>query len=129
MARATAQNTTKTTLRIADLSFVTSLTGKLQPGQSRRCFWNVKATGDYDRDFRIGERLDLEYLAYEEANLREGGPGSLQHIVGDMPRPLTGVEVGFLIMVSYAAGSGAHESRRVSAFWQSARDRGYADAY
>jgi hypothetical protein len=39
-------------------------------------------------------------------------------IVGDMPRSLTGVEIGFLIMVSYAAGAGAAEARRVAKYWQ-----------
>ena len=38
-----------------------------------------------------------------------------------MPRPLTGVEIGFLIMVSIAAGAGAVKARRVSEFWQDNR--------
>jgi hypothetical protein len=72
-----------------------------------RSFWNVKPTGDYEKDCIIGTRLALKYLAYEEADY--DGPGSLQLIVKDMPRKLSGVEIGFLTMVSYAA-----RSRRIS---------------
>jgi len=41
-------------------------------------------------------------------------------IVADMPRELTGVEVGFLTMVSYAAGAGAYRARQVAAYWDAA---------
>ncbi len=69
----------------------------------------------YDQDCKIGTRLALEYLAFEEA--QEDGCGLLQHIVDDMPRPLTGVEIGFLIMLSRAAGAGVAEARRVAKIW------------
>jgi hypothetical protein len=69
---------------------------------------------NYDQDFKIGERLALEYLAFEEAD--KNGPGHLQMIVGDMPRPLTDIEIHFLILVSSAAG--AAEARRVAKSWQ-----------
>jgi hypothetical protein len=37
-------------------------------------------------------------------------------IVADMPRPLTGVGIGFLIMVSYATVAGAYRARKVAAY-------------
>jgi hypothetical protein len=111
---------------IAALSFVASRDGKALPkptkNQERRCFWNVAGTGDYDQDCKLGQQLALEYLAFEEAD--KGGPGNLLHmIVSDMPRPLTGAEKGFLIMVSYAAGAGADKARRVAAYWREMRAR------
>jgi hypothetical protein len=104
---------------IGDLSFVASRDGKTLPKPTKdqlpRCFWNVAGTGDYHQDCKIGQRLALEYLAFEEAD--KGGSGNLQLIVRDMPHPLTGVETGFLIMVSIAAGAGAAEARRVAGYW------------
>jgi len=104
---------------VGRLSFVASRDGKTLPKATRnqlpRCFWNVRATGNYDQDVKIGERLALEYLAFEEAD--KGGSGHLQMIVADMPRPLTDVETGFLITVSLAAGAGAAEARRVAKLW------------
>jgi hypothetical protein len=109
-----------TTPKVSDLSFVAPRDGKTlakaSGDQWPRCFWNVAGTGDYNQDCKIGEQLALEYLAFEEAE--EDGGGNLQMIVGDMPRPLTGVEIGFLIMVSLAAGAGAAEARRVAKHWQ-----------
>lgn len=117
MAKATSKNITT---RLLDLSFVASRDGKNlpkpKPGQHGRCWWNVTSTGDYNRDCEIGQRLAIEYLAFEEAD--KGGAGHLNLIVNDMPRPLTGVEHGFLIMVSFAAGAGANEARRIDAYWK-----------
>jgi hypothetical protein len=108
-----------TTLDIGNLSFVASRDGKTLPKatgeQWPRCFWNVAATGSYEQDCKIGQRLALEYLALEEAD--KDGSGHLQMIVEDMPRSLTGVEIGFLIIVSLAAGAGAAEARRVHKYW------------
>lgn len=98
---------------IARLSFVVS-----RRGQKGRCFWSVAATGDYSHDCKIGEGLALEYLAYEEAD--EDGPGHLPQIVADMPRTLTGVEVGFLSIVAYAAGAGAWRARQIADYWRKA---------
>jgi hypothetical protein len=97
---------------IRDLSFV-SVKAK------RRCFWHVRATGDYLSDGRLGERFALEYLAFEEAD--KGGAGHLQLIVEDMPRKLGPIEISFLTMISYAAGAGADKARRVSAYWDRCR--------
>lgn len=81
-----------------------------------RYWWHVKPTGDYGADCKTGEALALEYLAFEEKD--ESGAGHLQVIVGDMPRDLTGIEVGFLATVSCAAGAGAWKAREeVSAYW------------
>jgi hypothetical protein len=98
---------------IADLSFV-------RPDQQKgRCFWHVQSTGDHQADGELGQRLALEYLAFEEADSE--GPGHLQWIVRDMPRAIGPIETGFLTLVSYAAGAGAHEARRVAAYWESCR--------
>jgi hypothetical protein len=51
----------------------------------------VQATGESGKDCDLGGRLALEFLDYEERNER---CSTLQFIVGDMPRPLTGVESG-----------------------------------
>jgi len=70
------------------------------------------------RDCKIGGALALEYLAMEEADTH--GPGHLPKIVGDSSRaPLTGVEVGFLTMVAYAARAGADRAREIAAYWES----------
>ncbi len=115
--------TKKSTARhpIAALSFVASRDGKTlpkaPPGQPLRCFWHVKPTGGYAHDCEKGKALAFEYLAFEEADV--GGSGHLQLIVADMPRQLTGVEISFLTMVSYAAGAGAGAARArgVAAYW------------
>jgi hypothetical protein len=98
---------------------VASRDGKTLPkatgDQWPRCFWNIAGTGDYGQDCRIGQRLALEYLVFEEA--QEDGGCHLQMIVEDMPLPLTGVEIGFLVMVSPAASAGAAAVRRVHKYW------------
>ena len=103
---------------LAELSFVGDRVNS-RPHQFPRCFWTVKATGNYGEDCQIGHKLALEYLAMEEADV--GGPGHLQMIVQDMPRELTGIEIGFLTMVSFAAGSGADAARRTAAYWEEAQ--------
>jgi hypothetical protein len=112
-------------IRIGDLSFVAHRGGKQFPratgNQSPSCFWDVARTGDYVQDCKIGERLALEYLDFEEGSAPGGG--HLQMIVNDMPHPLTGVEIGFLSMISFAAGAGAAEARRVAWYWHDMSDR------
>jgi hypothetical protein len=104
---------------ISRLSFVAARDGKTLPkpkgNQLGRCFWHVKPSGDYGKDCVTGRALALEYLALEEEDT--GGQGYLPLIVGDMPRALTGIEVGFLTMVSYAAGAGAQRARKINAYW------------
>ncbi|AVA20652.1 hypothetical protein [Rhizobium sp. NXC24] len=102
------------------LSFTALRDGKALPkakkGQHNRCFWNVSGTGDYAVDCMIGERLALEYLQYEEDDV--GGSGCLNLIVNDMPRPLTGVEHGFLTMVALQARAGRGRARQIFAYWE-----------
>jgi hypothetical protein len=43
--------------------------------------------------------------------------GDLQMIVGDMPRPLTMVEIAFLQLVSFAAAKGAWRARQIAKYW------------
>lgn len=93
------------------LSFV-GTRKKSEPGHPRH-WWRVEPTGDYIKDCELGTRLGLEYLTFEEAD--QGT--HLQLIVADMPRKLTGLEIGFLSAVSQAASAGAHRARAVSAYW------------
>ena len=95
---------------IADLSFVKSKC------KGRRCFWHFRSIGDYHKDEELGQRVALEYLAFEEADT--GGPGRLQLIVADMTR-IGPIEISFLTLISYAAGAGAYKARRVAAYWDS----------
>jgi hypothetical protein len=108
---------------ITRLSFVADRDGKaLQKPTGRqfpRCFWHVKSTGDLTADDLAGEKLALEYLAFEEAN--KGRAGYLPLIVGDMPRKLGPIEISFLAMVSYAASAGAQRARNVAAYWERCR--------
>ena len=105
---------------VARLSFVATRDGRalLLPteGQFPRCFWHVEPTGDPRAADLAGEKLALEYLAFEEAN--KGGGGHLQLIVGDMPRKLGPIEISFLTMVSYAASAGAQRARDIAAYWE-----------
>lgn len=78
---------------------------------------NVKATGDYALDCEIGRKIALSYLAYEEANGENRG-GHLAGIVEKMPRSLTGVEISFLQIVSFAAAAGADRGRQVVGYWK-----------
>jgi hypothetical protein len=103
---------------ISKPSFVASRDGKTLPRakgyKSLRCFWNVATTGDDGQDSKLGARLALEYLAYEEAH-HDGG--ALQMIVADMPRRLTMIEIAFLQMVSFAAAAGAYRARQIAKYW------------
>jgi hypothetical protein len=120
--RANARTTTKLSQpaddQLAKVSFFAIRDGKIlaKPTASPlpRCFWNVRSTGDYGTDCRTGENLALEYLELQE----RGDSGSyLQLIVADMPRKLTGVEVGFLTVVAHSAAAGANEGRRLVRYW------------
>ncbi|MER9167319.1 hypothetical protein NKI12_08030 [Mesorhizobium australicum] len=103
-----------TTPKIEYLPFI-GLREKGEPGEISRHFWRVQPTGDYRLDCQTGTKAALQYLAYEEAD--RGGGGILQHIVSDMPRALTGIEVGFLQMVAFAASAGAYRAREIDAYW------------
>lgn len=81
-------------------------------------FWSVNATGDYHADCLHGRDLALEYLAYEAAN--RDGPCQLASIVADMPRPLTGVEVGFLELVGLQARAAPGRAALIADNWRRA---------
>lgn len=78
-------------------------------------FWNVRSSGSYASDCELGGRLAVEYLTYEEEDA--DGPGLLQHIVGDMPRDLTGVEIAFLQLVAFQAKVGRGRARQINDYW------------
>ncbi len=111
---------------IVDLSFVASRDGKALPkakkGEISRCFWHVLPTGEYGTDNEQGSRLALEYLLYEE-HKGANSPTILPQIIGDMPRPLGGIEIGFLTLVGFAAEAGANRARGISAYWDDCRER------
>ena len=110
---------------IKELSFIASRDGKTLPKpvgeQLPRCFWNVKSTGNYSVDCTIGQRLALEYLRYEEADV--GGSGILNMIVDDMPRPLTGIEHAFLQMVCFQARAGRGRAKQIATYWDQCAER------
>ena len=84
------------------------------------CFWHVRSTGNSHKDEWLGYRFALEYLALEKAS---SDGGYLQLIVQDMPRKLGPIEIGFLLLVSLAAGEGVDRARRVVAYWKTQSKR------
>jgi hypothetical protein len=91
----------------------------LPPGRFPRCFWNVKATGRYEEDCDRGEALAIEFL-----NFSASIPGSLlSSIVGDMPRPLTGVEIAFLGTIGDVAKAGHRPTIRLTQLWSGAKGK------
>lgn len=85
-------------------------------GQLPRNFWSVKASGDYEIDCETGEAYALLFLAAEA----EANSGTmLEGVVSDMPRDadFTGLELGFITMIGFAAQAGAGRAREVSAYW------------
>ncbi len=75
--------------------------------QTKRCFWHVSPSGHYGEDCRTGEQLALEYLECQSSAAATGS--YLSWIVADMPRDLSGIEIGFLMIVSVAAAAGRAE--------------------
>jgi hypothetical protein len=92
----------------------------------KRSWWHVRppgnyapgnfTVGDYTADNRHGYELALEYLRYEQRT----GSAILPTIVSAMPRPLSGIEIGFLIVVATAASRHGLISaeRAVASCWQ-----------
>ncbi|MDG4902799.1 MULTISPECIES: hypothetical protein [unclassified Mesorhizobium] len=103
--------------KIEELPFI-GRRKKDESGNLRRHFWRVQPSGNYVADCKTGGSLALLYLAFEEAD-REGH-GILGFIVSDMPREFTGIEVGFLQMVAFAASAGAYRARQIDAYWKKA---------
>ena len=101
---------------IESLPFI-GIRQKGEPGKFPRHFWRVSPTGDYEADCQIGREMAMSYLAWLTTS-RGSGSGILGHIVGDMPRQLTGIEIAFLQMIDFAAGAGEHEARRIDEYWK-----------
>ena len=105
---------------VASLPFVADRSPCAE-GEPPRHFWTVTPTGDYGEDCRSGDRYALTYLRFEAALNHNLHPFILPWIVSDMPRELTGIEIGFLTIVDAAAQHGIAEAERLSAYW----DRSY----
>jgi len=87
-----------------------------KPGQWRRCFWSVApATGDYNVDREYGQQLALEYINFEVSD--RSGPGYLNHIISDMPKPLTNIEISFLQVVGFQIKAGGDYASRLLKHW------------
>jgi len=82
-----------------------------------RNFWKVTPTGNYERDCKTGYEFALLFLAAEE---QATGGTLLPSVVADMPRgsDLTGVEIGFLMLVGFAATDGAERARVIANHWR-----------
>jgi hypothetical protein len=105
------------------LSFVAFRDGNTLPlpkgDELPRCFWHVKPTGDCWADEAAGDKLALEYLEFQA---QPGEMPFLQMIVRDMPRKLTGIEIGFLSTVAHAACSGVQSARNLVAHYERCRN-------
>jgi hypothetical protein len=110
---------------LSELSF-TSIREKPEKGQLPRCFWNVTPAGNFAADNALGTKLGLEYLSFEEEDV--DGPGILNQIVNDMPRPLTVVERSFLQMVCFQARAGRGYARRLKSYWDNCKAEEADDA-
>jgi hypothetical protein len=97
--------------QIIDLPFVTP------EGERPRHFWTVTSTDDYGEDCRTGDRFALTYLRFEAALDHNLEPFILPWIIRDMPRELTGIEIGFLTIIDAAAQHGIAEAERLVAYW------------
>jgi hypothetical protein len=73
-------------------------------------------SGDYGNDCETGAGFALELLRWEEE--QAGGVSYLAMIIRQMPRDLTGVEVGFLETIGYAAHFGLLQAERRLAYWK-----------
>jgi hypothetical protein len=95
--------------KVTDLSFVHDYWIR-EPGRRKgrnfRVFWNVRPSGDYVADCAVGQKLASEYLKWLHASF--GSAVCLSWIVGDMPAEQSGLEVGFLCILAFAAAVGAN---------------------
>ena len=80
-----------------------------------RDFWKVPEDGGE----RLGQDYGLAFLRYEAALDHNIHPYILPWIVGDMPRKLSRIEVGFLTVIGIAAAAGLHDAERAVAYWRS----------
>lgn len=93
---------------ITDLPFIAD-SGKGKNKQ--RNFWNVKPNGNYGDECLIGKSYALEYLQYAIIT----GPAPISWIIQEMPKELTGIEVGFLTTLHEFATIGAASQARALA--------------
>jgi hypothetical protein len=82
----------------------------------KRSFWHVEPTGDFHKDCRKGSEFAFELLRYEQEE--KSGTSFLAMIVRQMPRDLSGIEVGFLETIGYAAQFGLLQAERRTAYWK-----------
>jgi hypothetical protein len=83
--------------------FVVDLPCPERKRSRRHCSWHVSPTGNYSADLQTGAALAQQYLEF-----RDCVPRPLQWIVGDMPRELTGIEIGFSRLIGLAASPHRH---------------------
>lgn len=94
----------KDEVKVTNLPFVKDIK-KTKKKEAYRSFWNVKPTDDYGVDCRTGGEYAIEYYQYR---LMTGdGHSFLTWIISEMPKDLTGIEVGFLSTLDDLAISGA----------------------
>jgi hypothetical protein len=118
----------KATLDLTELSFVHDYWVR-PPGRKRgqpfRVFWAVSSSGDYPADVEAGQQMAIEWLRVVGGlNI---GAVLLGWIVTDMPRKLTGLEVGFLCTIGLVAGTNPYaeqvirlreeEDKKIAAAW------------
>ena len=90
--------------KMEDLSFIKSIPISKMNKRKRRCFWSVKTTGDYQKDFYRGANYAIlaeEYIVKNNrVRITPKNPRDelFVRIVFDMPRKekATGIEAGFL---------------------------------
>lgn len=78
-----------------------------KPGRKRgepfRCFWAVSQSGNRRADVAAGRQMAVEWLRF--CGNKNLGPVLLGWSIADMPRNLTGVEIGFLNCIGLLAGN------------------------
>lgn len=111
----------KRTLKTAPVSaydalpfFASKRPTKAHPGH--RNFWSVKATGDYNTDCLTGQSYAVQFLTAEE----DSDGTLLQCVAEHMPREFTGVEIGFMQIIGFAAQAGARRGQEIAAYWERA---------
>ena len=103
---------------VLDLPFVADRK-RSEPGWPR-CFWNIDQADDTTG--LTGEHYALAYLRWLRDHPDDGRPGFLPSIVADMPRDITGIEIGFLVIIDHAAQRGGlAAAERLVAYWESWR--------
>lgn len=74
--------------RFASLSFV-----GFDESASKTIYWQVTSSGDYSQDFRTGAEYARAAVALA---IQLNAPHLMGHIMEAMPKPFTGIELGFI---------------------------------